>query len=247
MLLEEAKRFAEQRLFPLNIAGDRTELVYANGTVRATPGMRNAYGEFVQGWLADDVRGVRPLSQGLPEAGQVRCARTVSRGELSVHVLFVNLTHDAAKLIVLFGTDEQKSVYMTRMYRGDWTGTMCLTEPGAGSEVGALRRVRDWPTTARTASEARRFQHHQRGARFNGEHRSPCSWLASREIRTAREGCRYSSCPSVELTRTAPSDFATTFTARASNTRWGCRFANLPLSGVRRGGRLSRLSAREAA
>ena len=87
MLLEEAKRFSEQRLFPLNIEGDRTGAVYANGTVRATPGMRNAYGEFVQGgWLTmseeSDLGG-----QGLPEVDQVCCARTVPRGELSVHVL----------------------------------------------------------------------------------------------------------------------------------------------------------------
>jgi hypothetical protein len=52
---------------------------------------------------------------------------------------YVNLTHDAAKLIEIFGTDEQKKLYMEKMYNGQWTGTMCLTEPDAGSDVGAIR------------------------------------------------------------------------------------------------------------
>jgi len=52
---------------------------------------------------------------------------------------FVNLTHDAAKLIELFGTDEQKARFMEKMYAGIWTGTMALTEPQAGSDVGAIR------------------------------------------------------------------------------------------------------------
>jgi alkylation response protein AidB-like acyl-CoA dehydrogenase len=51
---------------------------------------------------------------------------------------FVNLTHDAAKLIELFGDEAQKDVYLARMYGGDWTGTMCLTESIAGSDVGAI-------------------------------------------------------------------------------------------------------------
>ena len=163
MLLEEAKRFSEQRLFPLNIAGDRTGAVYANGTVRATPGMRNAYGEFVQGgWLTmseeADLGG-----QGLPEVVKF-AAHELFLAANFPFMCFVNLTHDAAKLIDLFGTDEQKSVYMTRMYRGDWTGTMCLTEPGAGSEVGALR------TRARLADDGTYRIRGQKIYITNGEH-----------------------------------------------------------------------------
>jgi alkylation response protein AidB-like acyl-CoA dehydrogenase len=50
-----------------------------------------------------------------------------------------NLTHDAAKLIEIFGSDDQKLIFMEKMYGGQWTGTMCLTEPGAGSDVGAIQ------------------------------------------------------------------------------------------------------------
>jgi hypothetical protein len=163
MLLEEAKRFSEQRLFPLNIAGDRTGAVYANGTVRATPGMRNAYGEFVQGgWLTMSEE-TELGGQGLPEVIKF-AAHELFLAANFPFMCFVNLTHDAAKLIDLFGTDEQKSVYMTRMYRGDWTGTMCLTEPGAGSEVGALR------TRARLADDGTYRIRGQKIYITNGEH-----------------------------------------------------------------------------
>ena len=54
-------------------------------------------------------------------------------------LMYPGLTHGAAALIEHFGTEEQKNKYMYKMYAGQWTGTMCLTEPGAGSDVGALK------------------------------------------------------------------------------------------------------------
>jgi len=138
MILSEALKFAEKVLFPLNIKGDKEGARFEQGKVYSTPGTKEAYETFVEGgWLTfceeEEVGG-----QGLP---------CVIRG--ATHEMFfaanfpfmcyVNLTHDAAKLIELFGTEEQKRLYMEKMYSGKWTGTMALTEPGAGSDVGAIK------------------------------------------------------------------------------------------------------------
>lgn len=138
MLVDEAERFSEQRLLPLNLAGDKVGARYEQGQVRAVPGMREAYQEFVQnGWLLQsedlDLGG-----QGLPEIIKFATHEIFLAANFPF-MCFVNLTHDAAKLIELFGDDEQKTRYMKKMYAGAWTGTMALTEPGAGSDVGAIK------------------------------------------------------------------------------------------------------------
>lgn len=140
MLLDEALKFSEQRLYPLNLEGDKVGVKYEGGKVRAVPGMREAYQEFVQsGWLTQsedpDLGG-----QGLPEIIKFATHEMFLAANFPF-MCFVNLSHDAAKLIELFGDDEQKARYMERMYAGDWTGSMALTEPGAGSDVGAIKTL----------------------------------------------------------------------------------------------------------
>jgi len=138
MLLDEAQKFAEQRLFPLNIEGDKVGARYEEGQVYAVPGMREAYQEFVGGgWLTKcedpDLGG-----QGLPEIIKFATHEMFLAANFPF-MCFVNLTHDAAKLIELFGDDDQKASFMEPMYEGAWTGSMALTESGAGSDVGAIK------------------------------------------------------------------------------------------------------------
>jgi len=138
MLIDEAQKFSEQRLFPLNLEGDRIGARYKDGQVRAVPGMREAWQEFVQGgWLT---QGDDPElgGQGLPDIINFATHEMFLSANFPF-MCFVNLTHDAAKLIELFGTDDQKVRFMEKMYAGTWTGTMALTEPQAGSDVGAIR------------------------------------------------------------------------------------------------------------
>jgi len=138
MLLEEAQKFAEQRLFPLNLAGDRIGARYEDGQVRTVPGMREAWQEFVEsGWLTQ-AEDPELGGQGLPEIIKFATHEMFLAANFPL-MCFVNLTHDAAKLIELFGDDDQKADYMEKMYAGVWTGTMALTEPGAGSDVGAIK------------------------------------------------------------------------------------------------------------
>ena len=75
---------------------------------------------------------------GLPASIQVSCNEIFSAGSIAF-AMYPGLTHGAARLIDTFGTDEQKKTYMEKMFSGQWGGTMCLTEPDAGSDVGALK------------------------------------------------------------------------------------------------------------
>ncbi len=138
MLLDEARKFAEKTLFPLNIEGDKIGARYDAGQVYSVPGTREAYQDFVDnGWLApceDEVCG----GQALPEVIKF-AAHEMFLAANFPFVTYATLTHDAAKLIEVFGTNEQKELYLNKMYGGQWTGTMCLTEPGAGSDVGAIQ------------------------------------------------------------------------------------------------------------
>jgi len=137
MLLDEAKKLAEQRLFPLNIEGDRVGVRLDDGAVRTAPGMREAYRDFVaSGWMTQS-ESAELGGQALPKTVAF-ATHEMFLGANFPFMCFVNLTHDAAKLIELFGDDAQKEVYLARMYGGEWTGTMCLTESSAGSDVGAI-------------------------------------------------------------------------------------------------------------
>ena len=138
MLVDEAVKLSEQRLFPLNISGDKAGAQFDKGNVRAVPGMAEAYQEFVEnGWLtmseSEELDG-----QALPEIVKF-ATHEQFLAACFPFMCFVNLTHDAAKLIELYGDEQQKDRYMSRMYGGEWTGTMCLSEPGVGSDVGALK------------------------------------------------------------------------------------------------------------
>jgi alkylation response protein AidB-like acyl-CoA dehydrogenase len=138
LILSEAQKFAETIIFPLNIKGDKEGAEYKDGMVYSTPGTKEAYQSFVEGgWLipceSEDLGG-----QGMPHVVMTATHEMFFAANFPF-MCYVNLTHDAAKLIEIFGTEEQKRLYMDRMYGGEWTGTMALTEPGAGSELGAIQ------------------------------------------------------------------------------------------------------------
>jgi alkylation response protein AidB-like acyl-CoA dehydrogenase len=138
MLLDEARKFAEQRLFPLNLQGDKIGARYEEGQVRAVPGMQEAYQEFVEGGWLTECENTELGGQGLPVIIKFATHEMFLAANFPF-MCFVNLTHDAAKLIELFGDDDQKTRFMEKMYAGEWTGTMALTESGAGSDVGAIK------------------------------------------------------------------------------------------------------------
>jgi len=137
-VLAEAARFAEGVLAPLNRVGDREGSRIENGLVRTPPGFREAYGAFVAGgWNAlpfDPAHG----GQGLPWLVGTAVSEMWSAANMGFSLCPL-LTQGAVELLQTHGTAAQKATYLPRMITGEWTGTMNLTEPQAGSDLGALR------------------------------------------------------------------------------------------------------------
>jgi len=137
-VLEEGGRFAGEVLAPLNRGGDKTPAKLENGVVRTSPGFAAAYGQFTQaGWNAvpfDEEHG----GQGLPWLVQTALAEMWNAANLSF-ALCPLLTQGAIEALAAHGSEAQKRLYLPKMVSGEWTGTMNLTEPQAGSDLGQVR------------------------------------------------------------------------------------------------------------
>ncbi|MBV8353754.1 MAG: acyl-CoA dehydrogenase [Candidatus Eremiobacteraeota bacterium] len=137
-ILEEAGTFASEVLDPINASGDKEGCTWREGAVTTPKGFKEAYHQFAKaGWIG------LPVSpeyggQGLP---QLILGPTLEMWN-AANVGFANgplLNQGAIEAIELTGSPEQKERYIPRLVSGEWTGTMCLTEPQAGSDLGAVR------------------------------------------------------------------------------------------------------------
>jgi alkylation response protein AidB-like acyl-CoA dehydrogenase len=143
-VLDEAGKFAAGVLAPLNRIGDEQGSRLENGVVRTPDGFRDAYAKFVAaGWNSlpfDPAYG----GQGLPWALAAAIQEMVTSACMSFSLCPL-LTQGAVELLTAHGSAAQKETYLTKLISGAWSGTMNLTEPQAGSDVGALRTraVRD--------------------------------------------------------------------------------------------------------
>jgi acyl-CoA dehydrogenase len=137
-VLEEAGRFATDVLAPLNRVGDKEGITLKDGAVATAPGWPEAYKRWTAaGWNA--VSGPEAFGgQGLPLAINAACTEIWSASNMSFG-LCPMLTLSAIEALHEHGSDELKNIYLEKLVSGDWTGTMQLTEPQAGSDVGALR------------------------------------------------------------------------------------------------------------
>jgi len=137
-ILNEAARFAEEKLAPLNAIGDRTGCRMANGVVTTPPGFKEAYAAFVAaGWNGLGLP-VEAGGAGLP----LMLATAVLEMWSSANPAFAlcpMLTQAAAELVAAEGSALQRALYLGKLVSGEWTGTMNLTEPQAGSDLGAIR------------------------------------------------------------------------------------------------------------
>jgi alkylation response protein AidB-like acyl-CoA dehydrogenase len=137
-VLGEAARFAENELAPLNQPADRTGSVLENGVVRTPPGFREAYRQYVEGgWNAvtcpPEIGG-----QGLPVALSAPLTEMWNSACMA-WALCPLLNSGALDMLQAHGSPELKSRYLAKLVSGEWTGTMNLTEPQAGSDLGALK------------------------------------------------------------------------------------------------------------
>jgi alkylation response protein AidB-like acyl-CoA dehydrogenase len=143
-ILEEAGKFASEVVGPLNRIGDREGSRLENGVVRTPAGFKDAYKQFVaSGWNSVAVPADHG-GQGLPWVLNAAVTEMWDSAN-TAWSLCPMLTVGAIEAISAHGTAEQKHLYLPHLVRGEWTGTMNLTEPQAGSDVGALRTraVRD--------------------------------------------------------------------------------------------------------
>ena len=137
-ILEEAGRFVEEVLAPLNAAGDEEGCHYENGVVRTPKGFKAAYGLFREGgWTAlacDPEYG----GQGLPECVNKLVEEMICSANLSFS-LYPGLSRGAYQALRDHGTEELKRRFLPKLASGVWSGTMCLTEPHCGTDLGMLR------------------------------------------------------------------------------------------------------------
>lgn len=137
-VLEEAGKFATDVLAPLNKIGDEHGIKLADGKVTTAPGWPDAYKRWTEGgWNA--VSGPEDFGgQGLPLAINAACTEIWSASNVAFGLCPL-LTASAIEALHAHGSDELKTIYLEKLVSGEWTGTMQLTEPQAGSDVGALR------------------------------------------------------------------------------------------------------------
>jgi acyl-CoA dehydrogenase len=137
-VLGEAGRFATQVLAPLNAPGDRHGTPFRDGEVTMPPGWKEAYRD----WAAAGWNGVVAPpewgGQGLPRAVNAACIEMWNSAAMAFGLGPV-LTMAAADALSTFGAEDLKKAYLPKLVSGEWMGTMELTEPQAGSDVGALR------------------------------------------------------------------------------------------------------------
>ena len=137
-VLEEAGKFASDVLAPLNRIGDENGIKLDGGKVTTAPGWPDAYQRWIAGgWNA--VSGPEAFGgQGLPLAINAACTEIWSASNIAFGLCPL-LTLSAIEALDAHGSDALKKIYLEKLVSGEWTGTMQLTEPQAGSDVGALR------------------------------------------------------------------------------------------------------------
>ncbi|MBN8487761.1 MAG: acyl-CoA dehydrogenase C-terminal domain-containing protein [Burkholderiales bacterium] len=139
-VLEEGGKFAAEVLFPLNLSGDAEGCTLDKTTHEVAPpkGFKQAYAQYVEGgWPAlscDPEYG----GQGLPHTVN-QCFYEMLNSANQAWTMYPGLSHGAYEALHAHGTPEQKALYLPKLVSGEWTGTMCLTEPHCGTDLGMLR------------------------------------------------------------------------------------------------------------
>ena len=137
-VLEAAATLSQEVLFPLNLSGDREGCTYENGVVRTPAGFKAAYEQFAAGgWTSlacDPAYG----GQGMPMLLSTVMEEMVSSANLAFG-MYPGLSHGAYRALHAHASEELKATYLGHLVDGSWSGTMCLTEPHCGTDLGLIR------------------------------------------------------------------------------------------------------------
>ncbi|MCA0422915.1 MAG: acyl-CoA dehydrogenase [Proteobacteria bacterium] len=137
-VLEEAGKFASERLAPLNRIGDQHGTPFKDGKVTMPPGWTETYRDWAAAGWGSLVADAEFGGQGLPTLLNSACTEMWNAANMAFS-LNPLLTMGAIEALNAHGSDELKATYLPKMISGEWTGTMNLTEPGAGSDLSVLR------------------------------------------------------------------------------------------------------------
>ncbi len=137
-LLDEAAKFAENRLAPINRNGDLDGAKLIDGAVKTSPGWREAYAQWIEGGWNSVTASPDYGGMGLPHLLNAACTEMWNSANMAF-ALCPLLGFGAIDAVESHASDELKSIYLARMISGEWTATMNLTEPSAGSDLNALR------------------------------------------------------------------------------------------------------------
>ncbi len=137
-VLEEAAKFNEGVLAPLNWEGDKNPSSWKDGVVTATPGFKEAFHQFREAGWQGLQHPVAFDGQGLPKTIGASVCEMQNCANLSF-ALCPLLSDGAIEALLTAGSDELKAIYLGKLISGQWTGTMNLTEPQAGSDLALVR------------------------------------------------------------------------------------------------------------
>jgi len=136
-IIGEGAKFCEEVLAPLNAVGDQEGCTWSEDGVKTPTGFKEAYHQFVEGGWPSMNAPVEHGGQGLPESINIALSEMIGTANWSWG-MYPGLSHGARATIEEHGTPEQQETYLTKLISGEWTGTMCLTEPQCGSDLGIL-------------------------------------------------------------------------------------------------------------
>jgi alkylation response protein AidB-like acyl-CoA dehydrogenase len=138
-IITEGAKFCENVLSPINRGGDVEGCTRnADASVTTPTGFKEAYRQYVDNGWASLSSDVEYGGQGLPESLGTIVSEMVGTANWSWG-MYPGLSHGAKSTLEAWGTEEQKQAYLTPLISGEWTGTMCLTEPACGSDLGILK------------------------------------------------------------------------------------------------------------
>ena len=142
-VLEECAKLNQDVISPLNWEGDKNPSAFANGSVKTTPGFKEAFKQYGEGGWQGLQHPTEFGGQGLPKTIGAACGEMLNSANMSF-ALCPLLTDGAIEALLTAGSDDLKNIYLEKLISGEWTGTMNLTEPQAGSDL-ALVRTRAEP------------------------------------------------------------------------------------------------------
>ena len=138
-ILTEGAKFVENELFPLNVVGDKQGCTrHADGSVTTPDGFKEAYKAYCEAGWGTLSAPVEYGGQGMPHILSMAFEEYMASSNMAF-AMYPGLTHGAVSAILVKGSDEQKATYAPNMISGKWTGTMNLTEPHCGTDLGLIR------------------------------------------------------------------------------------------------------------